>query len=333
MRKELLELIRCPNCEKDRLSLSVFSETTKGNIENGVIKCSDCKSWFRIDEQIADLLPLGISNTAKYRDFAKKWNLNFSDSEIDNTDYAAQKEQINFFVKDSINYDKEVLETPIYQALDRSYLLPWIQKIMPEQNVLVIAGGTGREATPIAKCGAKVVCIDISEEMLRIAIQKAKNENVNDQISFILADAQSFPFISKIFDATICYGSLHHLPNPEKSISEAGRVSKQNSRWLSLDPHKSPVRFVFDFAMKINKLYDELANDEPLFTFQDLNDWGQKAGFDISIKYSTYILPHMVKRLNAKRATSVLKFTDNLFNNIPVLNKFAGVIISEGLKK
>jgi cyclopropane fatty-acyl-phospholipid synthase-like methyltransferase len=77
-----------------------------------------------------------------------------------------------------------------------------------ESKILDIGCGTGRHSIELAKRGYAVTGIDLSANMLNKAIEKARNEKI-ENIKFINADARFLEF-SEEFDLviTICEGSF-----------------------------------------------------------------------------------------------------------------------------
>jgi ubiquinone/menaquinone biosynthesis C-methylase UbiE len=61
----------------------------------------------------------------------------------------------------------------------------------------------------------------------------------------VLADALRLPFPDKSFDWVICAFSLHHMPDPAKSIQESIRVLKEGGKIIIVDPnYYHPIRFL-----------------------------------------------------------------------------------------
>ncbi|MBO8181910.1 MAG: class I SAM-dependent methyltransferase [Archaeoglobus sp.] len=65
----------------------------------------------------------------------------------------------------------------------------------------------------------KVIAVDVSPEMVRIAKQKIPD--------VMVADAENLPFKDKVFDAALFNASLFLIPNAEKAVEEAIRVVKE----------------------------------------------------------------------------------------------------------
>lgn len=72
--------------------------------------------------------------------------------------------------------------------------------------------------------GATAVGLDVSFQFCRVA--KKRSARKGTRISYVCADGENLPFKEDAFYASVAYQCLHHLPNPEKAIGEALRVSK-----------------------------------------------------------------------------------------------------------
>jgi len=128
-------------------------------------------------------------------------------------------------------------------------------------------------------------------------------------------------------------GALHHLSQPALAIQNISKKMKRGGLFFSYDPHKSPARFIFDLAMKINKLYVEEASEDPLFSEKKLRSLLEDSGIYCNIKLSTYLLPHFFSFFCQKTNLRILQITDRIFNSIPILRKLGGMVISEGIRK
>tara|TARA_Y100000034_G_scaffold88576_1_gene106338 strand:- start:3532 stop:4221 length:690 start_codon:yes stop_codon:yes gene_type:complete len=104
------------------------------------------------------------------------------------------------------------------------------------KKILDLGCGTGRNSIKIARKGAKVIGIDFSKDMLKIAKNKA--EKLNLDIKF---DEQNFlkkiKFKSKTFDGIICNLVFGHIKNTLPIIKEMKRVLKNNGIIVITDIH------------------------------------------------------------------------------------------------
>jgi ubiquinone/menaquinone biosynthesis C-methylase UbiE len=96
-------------------------------------------------------------------------------------------------------------------------------------RVLDVATGTGEAATlAAARVGTpgRVVGIDVSAPMLRVAASKV----VNQPVSLFLMDGQTLAFRDGSFDAVICQLGLMFLPDPATALREWTRVLRRSGR-------------------------------------------------------------------------------------------------------
>jgi SAM-dependent methyltransferase len=207
--------------------------------------------------------------------------------------------------------------------LDETCFLKWLEKnIMPGFLVLEIGCGTGRQTLPTVLRRARVVGIDISEEMLLIARKKLYNSGCLESVDFILGDAEDIPLKNQIFDACEIIGTLHHLQRPDLVLQNALKKIIPRGAFFSYDPHGSPIRFIFDWLMRIWKLYDEENSGNPLFSERQLLEMLEKAGIKGSTKISTYLPPHVFQYIPPKFRAKLLEASDNFFNSQKKIAKF-----------
>lgn len=103
-----------------------------------------------------------------------------------------------------------------------------LAKVKEGDHVLDANCGTGNYAIELARRNAKVAAIDSSQEMLKIASQKFKKENLD--IEFNLGDIQNLPFPSNSFDLVLLILGLEFTTRPERAIGEILRVLKPGGR-------------------------------------------------------------------------------------------------------
>ncbi len=113
-------------------------------------------------------------------------------------------------------------------------------------EVLDIATGTGKQAFAFAKSGYKVIGIDFSEDMLKIAIRNNKYRNLKLEVG----DATNLPYENNRFDATCVSFAIHdmHPAIWAKVAEEMVRVTKPGG-----------VVVVADYALPKNRIVRYLA--------------------------------------------------------------------------
>jgi ubiquinone/menaquinone biosynthesis C-methylase UbiE len=117
----------------------------------------------------------------------------------------------------------------VYDAITWKYLKPYVP-MNPNALVLDAAGGTGRWAVRVAKEGCKVLLMDISEGMLKIATKRAREEGVQDRIVIRRGDISKTGCEDNTFDMILCEHALFTINEPDKIIRELKRVLKKRTR-------------------------------------------------------------------------------------------------------
>jgi len=330
MHEAILSYIFCPTCRKDTFQLKKIREEN-GEIIEGVLTCLGCGAWYKVDGGILDLLPRHLRRTELYTQFSQLHGLSVDAAGQNHTD-KQKLEQIAFFKKDFESYEETVVNSPYFRALTTLTFRRWLDTSSITPPILEIACGTGQQTVIMVQKRIQVIAIDLSEEMIRMARQKTNRAGLCEYVDYIVADAENPPLKERMFGACVCCGALHHINNPGKVIQESARRLRKGGLFYTIDPHDSRIRFLFDLLMRMWKLYDEQASDNPLINRKDLAAWLNKAGIENTIKYSTYIPPHLFFALSDKAAICLLKNSDALFNSIPQFSILAGNIISEGVQ-
>lgn len=116
--------------------------------------------------------------------------------------------------------------------------------------------------TIFAKEGFEVDAIDISTEAIDQVMAVAEKWGVGHLIKAQAADAHALPYQDGVFDAAVLGEILEHVPDPEKILAEAIRVTKAGGTIVATTPigthHYDPMHFnIFDNA-GMEKLVDEV---------------------------------------------------------------------------
>ena len=109
------------------------------------------------------------------------------------------------------------------------------------QKILDIGAGTGFLSLILTEMGYEVVGIDLSEEMIERAKEKAADRGVELKIKFKVGDAEALPFESGVFDAIVNRAVLWTLPEPKKALDEWKRVLKPGGKlcFFLHEPHRN----------------------------------------------------------------------------------------------
>lgn len=95
------------------------------------------------------------------------------------------------------------------------------------KEVLDIGCGGGILSESMAKRGAKVTGIDMSTEILSVAIQHAESHQLSEHLQYIQTTAEDYAEIhSASFDIVTCMELLEHVPHPISLIKACRKLVK-----------------------------------------------------------------------------------------------------------
>jgi len=84
------------------------------------------------------------------------------------------------------------------------------------KKVLEVGCGIGTDTVNFARAGALVTAVDLSEESLKVAKQRAQVMGVADRIKFYRANAEHLASVvpHDTYDLIYSFGVIHHTPHP-----------------------------------------------------------------------------------------------------------------------
>jgi SAM-dependent methyltransferase len=96
------------------------------------------------------------------------------------------------------------------------------------ESVLDLATGTGWTSRLVARRGARVIGVDIGEDLIKAAAASAKAEGLD--IEYRVADAERLPFADGQFDAVVSTCGVMFASRPELASAELARVCRKGGR-------------------------------------------------------------------------------------------------------
>jgi ubiquinone/menaquinone biosynthesis C-methylase UbiE len=132
-----------------------------------------------------------------------------------------------------------------------------IRRLVVGTNILDVGCGLGANAIPLAKVGLTVTAIDISQNLVDIAKQKAKAEDVD--IEFIVGDVTK-TLLSKKYETILMADVLEHVEDDEKLIGDMKKLLTENGTIIAIVPALESLRCPRDDAVGHLRRYgkDEL---------------------------------------------------------------------------
>lgn len=193
-------------------------------------------------------------------------------------------------IEEERNKGKEVSVKEIYRVWSEFYdemanILTYLEgKISKDfigkvkgQEILDLGCGTGRYTIPLARKGSKITAVDFSEEMLKNAKKKAKQENLD--IEFSVQDITKYKPRKK-FDKIISMLVFDHIKDLNKIVNILDKASKPGTEVIisnsnpefvrkGFDPKKGKAKGLLIEGYKTDQYYHPLSEYVELFKQKD----------------------------------------------------------------
>src|SRR5215213_9495147 len=107
-------------------------------------------------------------------------------------------------------------------------------------ETIEVGVGSGLNIPFYSPAVTRVVGVDLSGEMLRLARERASLLNI--PFALVQADAEALPFPDAAFDTVAISLALCTIPDPVRALRELGRVCRQGGRIVMLEHVRSTAR-------------------------------------------------------------------------------------------
>lgn len=215
---------------------------------------------------------------------------------------------------DSIAHSYDLLNHTLSMGIDKHWRKAAINSLKPfcPKTILDVATGTGDFALLAAKelHPDKLLGVDLSEGMMKVAAEKVKKVGLDSTISFQKEDCTQLSLNDNTFDAlTVAYG-IRNFQNLDKGLEEMHRVLRPGGRLVIIEltaPNRFPMKQLFWLYSHVlmptvgkiishdSKAYSYLpATMEAFPQGEVMQNILQKAGFkDVKFKRFTFGLSTM----------------------------------------
>lgn len=206
----------------------------------------------------------------------------------------------------------------------REYHEKFLLSNCSNKRVLEYGCGTGSYAFFLAKHGARVVGIDISDVRIRLAKAQAKEEGLEDVV-FSAMDAEAMQFEDSSFDIVCGKAILHHL-RIDRALKEITRVLEPEGKAIFIEPmaHNPAINLFRKLTPHFR------TKDEHPLTVRDLRfmeEFFHQVNYRFFHLFSLLAVPFR----NSKWFSSLLERLDNLdrklFERIPLLRPLAWQVV------
>ena len=168
------------------------------------------------------------------------------------------------------------------------------------RSILDVGTGTGRAALMLAREGGRVTAVDASEEMLRVARQRAADELV--PVTFLRADAHHLQFEDRSFEVVVCLRVLMHAPDWVRCLGELCRVA---GRTVIFDyPSAASLAAVESAWRRVQHAAGRRTEPYRVFRTARVQQELGRAGFRVRAVHRQFVLPiQLHRRIGSRRFT------------------------------
>jgi demethylmenaquinone methyltransferase / 2-methoxy-6-polyprenyl-1,4-benzoquinol methylase len=112
-----------------------------------------------------------------------------------------------------------------------------VGRVIPENGVILdVASGTAGVALQLAaRSQARVVGVDLTEQMLRQGRRRVAAAGMSDRVKLVAGRAEQLPFPNAYFDALTFTYLLRYVRDPQATLAELARVLKPGGIMASLE--------------------------------------------------------------------------------------------------
>jgi SAM-dependent methyltransferase len=214
------------------------------------------------------------------------------------------------------------------RARRRAELLLGLGNVRPGALVLELGCGIGIFSELLAASGARLVGIDISEDLLRRAGQRCRDRGLGaPRVQFERASIERLPHAPGTFEAVIGSSILHHL-EVGPALAEVHRVLKPGGRFVVAEPNMLNPQIMVQKNVPPIKRWAGDTPDETAFFRWPLARTLRSAGFEaIRIDPYDFLHPSVPPRL-IPSVDRLGRFLERL----PFFREFAGSLIISAAK-
>jgi len=202
----LLAMLACPGCHGELRGLDA-------SLIDGTVDCAGCGAAYPVRGAIPILLPAGHDGAHAH----------------DEIEHAHKRGQARYFdraVAEEFEVDRPHGTPEAYGWLLGRKFRKSIERLPSLAGATVVDAccGSGMDAEMLARAGARVLAIDISEGCAARAKRRAERYGLEYAVA--VGDVEQLPLRSGGADIAYVHDGLHHLAEPAAGVREMCRVAR-----------------------------------------------------------------------------------------------------------
>jgi SAM-dependent methyltransferase len=196
------------------------------------------------------------------------------------------------------------------------------------KTVLDYGCGNGENAIPLARRGARVIGLDVSEALLNLARTRMEINGLPDEATFVAASAHDVPLPDASVDVVFGIAILHHL-DLDLAGREIKRLLKPGGRAIFQEPVRNSnfvktVRELIPYKSDDVSPYERPLNDRELCRFARSFGGYRARGFSLPFINLAQVVPALRKHI-----LGLYKVDGAILRQARFLDRFAGIRVFE----
>jgi SAM-dependent methyltransferase len=192
------------------------------------------------------------------------------------------------------------------------------------RTVLDYGCGNGENALPLVKRGARVIGLDVSEELLKLARQRLALHGVGDRATFLAASAHDIPLPDNSVDAVMGIAILHHL-DLDLAAREVRRVLKPGGIAIFQEPVRNSrllktLRAMIPYRSEEVSDYERPLTDAELQRFASGFRGCQSRAFSLPFVNLAQVVP-----LLRQHIMTIYRIDGAILRHVRFLDAFTGI--------